>query len=88
MSPGSRPAAKIARIRGNGAQLVIAGDTYADALAASQEWAAGSGAMAVHAFDQAETILGAGTLAAELAGRRRRPSPCWPASAAAASWRE
>jgi threonine dehydratase len=65
--PGISSAAKIARIRGNGAQLVIAGDTYADALAASQEWAAGSGAMTVHAFDQAETILGAGTLATELA---------------------
>src|SRR5215469_17757481 len=65
--PGISSAAKIARIRGNGAQLVIAGDTYAHALAASQEWAAGSGAMAVHAFDQAETILGAGTLATELA---------------------
>ena len=65
--PGISSAAKIARIRGNGAQLVIAGDTYADALAASQEWAAGSGAMAVHAFDQAETILGAGTLGTELA---------------------
>ena len=67
--PGISSAAKIARIRGNGAQLVIAGDTYADALAASREWAAGSGAMAVHAFDQAETILGAGTLATELAGQ-------------------
>jgi threonine dehydratase len=67
--PGISSAAKIARIRGNGAHLVIAGDTYADALAASQEWAAGSGAMAVHAFDQAETILGAGTLATELAGQ-------------------
>jgi threonine dehydratase len=31
--PGISSAAKIARIRGNGAHLVIAGDTYADALA-------------------------------------------------------
>src|SRR5215813_2467056 len=45
--PGISSAAKIARIRGNGAQLVIAGDTYADALAASQEWAAGSGLASV-----------------------------------------
>jgi threonine dehydratase len=60
-------AAKTARIRGYGAQLVIAGDTYADALATSQEWAAGSGALAAHAFDQFETILGAGTVATELA---------------------
>src|SRR5438105_11454949 len=30
--------AKIARIRGYGADLVVGGGTYADALAASQEW--------------------------------------------------
>ena len=65
--PGISSAAKIARIRGYGAHLVIVGDTYADALAASQEWASRSGALAVHAFDQAETVLGAGTLATELA---------------------
>jgi len=65
--PGISSAAKIARIRGYGAHLVITGDTYADALAASREWAASRGAMTVHAYDQAETILGAGTLGIELA---------------------
>jgi threonine dehydratase len=65
--PGVSSAAKIARIRSYGANLVIAGDSYDDALTASREWAASSGALAVHAFDQAETILGAGTLATELA---------------------
>jgi threonine dehydratase len=58
--------AKIARIRGYGADLVVAGDTYSDALAACQEWTAGSGALPVHAYDQAETMLGAGTLGMEL----------------------
>jgi len=67
--PGISSAAKIARIRGYGADLIIAGDTYADALAASQEWAASGGALTVHAYDQAETVLGAGTLATELAGQ-------------------
>ena len=61
--------AKIARIRGYGADLVVAGDTYADALAASQEWTASSGALPIHAYDQAETMLGAGTLGIELAGQ-------------------
>ena len=61
--------AKIARIRGYGAELVVTGGTYADALAASEEWAAGSGALPVHAYDQAETMLGAGTLGLELAGQ-------------------
>lgn len=58
--------AKITRIRGYGADLVVTGDRYADALAASQAWTAVSGALAVHAFDQEETLLGQGTLALEL----------------------
>ncbi len=61
--------AKIARIRDYGAELVVAGDSYSEALAASQEWAAGSGALPIHAYDQAETMLGAGTLGLELAGQ-------------------
>jgi threonine dehydratase len=58
--------AKIARIRSYGAELVVEGDSYADALAASQAWLAESGALAIHAFDQRETLLGQGTLALEL----------------------
>jgi threonine dehydratase len=58
--------AKVERIR-QLADLVIAGDRYADALAAAEEWIATSGAMSVHAFDQRETILGQATLALELA---------------------
>lgn len=61
--------AKIARIRSYGADLVVAGDTYSDALAASQEWITGSGALPIHAYDQAETMLGAGSLGMELAGQ-------------------
>jgi threonine dehydratase len=45
---------------------VIAGDRYADALAASEEWVTQSGAMPVHAYDQAETLLGQGTVGLEL----------------------
>jgi threonine dehydratase len=59
-------AAKVSRIKSYGADLVVAGDTYSDALALSEQWAAESGALPVHAFDQAETMLGAGTLALEL----------------------
>jgi threonine dehydratase len=58
--------AKIDRIRSYGANLVVTGDRYADALQASEEWTATSGAMPVHAFDQAETLLGAGTVGLEL----------------------
>jgi threonine dehydratase len=61
--------AKVARIRADGAELVIGGDRYADALAASEAWAERSGAMPIHAFDQAETLLGQATLARELAAQ-------------------
>lgn len=60
---------KIERIRSYGAQLVVGGERYADALAASEEWIAQSGALAVHAFDQPETLLGQGTLGAEIAAQ-------------------
>jgi len=58
--------AKVSRIRGYGAGLVVTGATYSDSLTASQEWAAGSGALQIHAFEQTETILGAGTVGLEL----------------------
>ena len=58
--------AKIERIRAYGAQLVIEGERYADALAASALWAAESGAMQVHAYDQEGALLGQGTVGLEL----------------------
>ena len=61
--------AKVERIRRLGAELVVTGDRYADALAAAQAWEHSSGAMSVHAFDQPHTLLGQGTLALELAGQ-------------------
>jgi threonine dehydratase len=64
--PSVSSPAKIARIRGYGADLVVGGERYADALAASEAWQADTGALPVHAFDQPETLLGQGTLAMEL----------------------
>jgi threonine dehydratase len=58
--------AKAERIGSYGARLVIAGERYADALAASETHVKQTGAMAVHAFDQAETLLGQGTVGMEL----------------------
>ena len=63
--PAISAPAKIARIRDFGAELVVGGDSYADALAASEEWRRGKDALAIHAFDQVETMLGQGTLALE-----------------------
>ena len=64
--PSVSSPAKIQRIREYGADLVIEGDRYADALAASEAWAQQTGAMPIPAFDQNETIMGQGTLGLEL----------------------
>jgi threonine dehydratase len=65
--PTVSSAEKKRRIRDYGADLVVTGDRYADALAASEEWVAQSGAMRIHAYDQHETLLGAATTGLELA---------------------
>jgi len=57
---------KMQRIRDLGAGLRVVGDRYADALAASEEWQAKSGAIKVHAYDQVETLLGQGTVGLEM----------------------
>jgi len=58
--------AKIERIRNYGAQLMVGGSRYADALAASEAHVKATGAMAVHAYDQVETLLGQGSVGMEI----------------------
>lgn len=57
---------KLERIRSYGAALIVGGERYADALAASEAHIAETGAMPVHAFDQEETLFGQGTIGLEL----------------------
>ncbi|CDZ26356.1 threonine/serine dehydratase [Neorhizobium galegae] len=64
--PSVASQAKIDLIRSYGAELVVGGDRYNDALAASQTYVATSGAIAAHAYDQVETLLGQGTLGKEI----------------------
>jgi threonine dehydratase len=64
--PKTSSPAKMQLIQAYGARLVVGGDRYADALAASEAWIARSGGMPIHAFDQTETLLGQGTLGLEL----------------------
>lgn len=64
--PNVASAEKVERIRHYGADLVVGGERYADALAASEAWTAQSGAMPIHAYDQLETMLGQGTVGLEL----------------------
>jgi threonine dehydratase len=62
--------AKLDRIRAYGAELVVTGEVYAEALAASEAHVAQTGALAVHAYDQPETLLGQGTVGLELEADR------------------
>jgi len=64
--PGVTSPAKAERIRSYGAELVIAGDRYADALAASETFVTERGGLPIHAFEQAETLLGQGTVGLEI----------------------
>jgi len=57
---------KLDRIRSSGAELVIAGDLYAESLEASEAWTRQSGAMPIHAYEGDGTLLGQGTLGLEL----------------------
>jgi threonine dehydratase len=57
--------AKLALIRSYGAELVVQGERYADALAAAEQWADSSGAIKIHAYDEPGAILGQGSVALE-----------------------
>ncbi len=64
--PETAPAVKVARLRSYGAEVRQVGMEYADALAACQEFAASSGALASHAYDDPLIAAGAGTLLDEI----------------------
>lgn len=64
--PEVSPQAKLDRIRSYGAELVVGGERYAEALAASETFAEKSGALQIHAFNQEETLVGQGTLGLEI----------------------
>jgi len=57
--------AKRERIRAYGARLVVGGASYDEARQASELRAAETGALMVHAYDQAEVLAGQGTVARE-----------------------
>jgi threonine dehydratase len=64
--PEVSPAAQLDRIRSYGAELVVGGARYAEALSASEDFAEKSGALQIHAFNQEETLVGQGTLGLEI----------------------
>ncbi|MFE3001100.1 serine/threonine dehydratase [Nocardia sp. NPDC059246] len=64
--PDSAPAVKVARLRALGAQVLCGGDAYADAAAECERFAAVSGALRSHAYDDPDIAAGAGTLLDEI----------------------
>ncbi|HYF17878.1 MAG TPA: threonine/serine dehydratase [Ramlibacter sp.] len=58
--------AKQARLRELGAQVVVGGAVYAEALEACLSRQRETGALLTHAYDQPEVVTGAGTLACEI----------------------
>ena len=64
--PESTRATKRDKLVELGALLTVSGTSYADALAASIARQAETGALLMHAYDQREVVVGAGTLAAEV----------------------
>jgi threonine dehydratase len=64
--PDTTAPAKLDRLRSLGASIEVVPGYYDEALAASHDHAASTGARFLHAFDQPEMLEGAGTLAAEL----------------------
>ncbi len=65
--------AKQARLRELGAQVVVTGSVYAEALQACLARQQQTGALMTHAYDQPEVVAGAGTLAAEIEAQGGRP---------------
>jgi threonine dehydratase len=64
--PELSSAAKRAALVALGAEVVVAGAAYAEALAACRARQQVTGAMTMHAYDQPEVVAGAGTLAREV----------------------
>ena len=62
---------KIERIRQAGADIVIQGERYADALALCDAYIAETGALSIHAYDAEATIAGQGTVGLEF--ERQKP---------------
>ncbi|MBB5120982.1 threonine dehydratase [Streptomyces eurocidicus] len=64
--PATAPRVKADRLRGYGADVRLVGAEYAEALAACEEFAAATGALAGHAYDHPLIAAGAGTLVDEI----------------------
>ncbi len=63
--PETAPAVKVAKIKAQGAEIVLEGALYDDAQALCNSFIRDSGALAIHPFESPETIAGQGTVGLE-----------------------
>src|SRR5690606_5760397 len=71
--PGTTPQIKIDGVRQHGGKVVLAGDTYDEAFAHSQQLVKEKGYSYVHPFDDPDVIAGQGTVAVELLRQHSGP---------------
>src|SRR5207244_5308468 len=64
--PQTTPEIKVEAVRDMGAEVVLAGDTYADAKARCDELRQGTGLTFIHPFDDPLVIAGQGTIGHEI----------------------
>jgi threonine dehydratase len=64
--PQTTPSIKVDAVKGMGAQVVLAGDSYADAKAHCDTLVAETGMTFIHPFDDPLVIAGQGTIGAEI----------------------
>jgi len=73
LMPRTTPAIKVQAVRGFGAKAVLHGDSYDEAYAQAQAWAAERHLTFIHPFDDPDVIAGQGTIAMEML--RQHPQP-------------
>jgi threonine dehydratase len=69
--PQTTPEIKVEAVRELGAEVELAGDTFAEAKARCDELTAASGRVLIHPFDDPLVIAGQGTIAMEIFGQGR-----------------
>jgi len=73
LMPRTTPAIKVQAVRGFGARAVLHGDSYDEAYAQAQAWAAERELTFIHPFDDPDVIAGQGTIAMEILRQHAQP---------------
>jgi threonine dehydratase len=71
--PVTTPRIKVNAVRARGAEVVLFGDTYADAQGEARRMAADTAMTFVHPFDDPDVIAGQGTIGMEILRQAARP---------------